>query len=98
MVSGSSWPLGKLVQDLKGQSEAKAIWLFLEGWYSVPDMVAAHTCCLCLPALSAALGTPTPTPTLAPTRSALSVSLLPKLGGHEGPSQSTGFPADHLKH
>lgn len=46
LVSGSRYPVEKIIQDLGDQIKAEDILVFLEGWY-MPDMVAAHThCCL----------------------------------------------------
>lgn len=79
LVSGSRCPVEKFIQDLGGQIKAEAILVFLEGWYNMPDMVAAHACC-CLSSSSpccCGVAAPRSILPLASTRSAHLASLNP---------------------
>lgn len=86
LVSSSSWQLEKFAQDLEGQSEVKAVLLFLEGCYSMPDTVVVPVCCHCSARSPYCRGeAPVPILPLAATRSAPSASLNPGPCVHAAP-------------
>lgn len=98
LVSGSSWPLKNLHKIWKAKAKQNPLCYFGKGWFSTPDIMAAHThCwsagspCCCGVALIPILPS-------APTRYAPSASL--NLGPcmHAAPWLEHSFSSSSTKH